>query len=222
MFRMILPDTLPDIVAAEEGATHDATAAQADAAAARTRADYGRVSRWGLGLLGTFGAAIGCGLLAYMVEVLTNGHDPLGDGLIAVLVLVIAAVPLVPSLWLLLALHHSGRRLARAAGSWAAQAFREAPGSSTTGGWLAARFLSSSSDLVLRLVGSALAGLGTVFAASAVYYAIAVAPSAAGVTAGLTLTILFASVCAGQFGGVQRIQSGALVRVPQAAPDARR
>ena len=69
MYRMILPETLPDVAAAEAHAaaepggsvdvpTVDVRAVDADAAAARTRADYGRVSRWALGLLGTAGAAV--------------------------------------------------------------------------------------------------------------------------------------------------------------------
>ena len=46
MFRMILPETLPDVLAVERGDADDTPPADADAAAARTRADYGRVDLW--------------------------------------------------------------------------------------------------------------------------------------------------------------------------------
>lgn len=211
---MILPETLPDVASVEDGSAAQARPVDADAAAARTRADYGRVSRWGLGLLGTFGAVVGIVPLGFAVDVVATGHDPVGDAVFALFVVALAAIVLVPSVWLLVALHRSGRRLARAAGFWAGLPYRQGRRSPTHGDWFAVRFVGFSSDLFLRLITSALAGLAAIFAASSVFYAIAVAPSPSGAAMGAALTALFAAVCVGQFGGVQRIQNGYLARDP--------
>ena len=128
--------------------------------------------------------------------------------------MLIAAVPAVPSLWLLIALHRSGRRLARAAGYWAGLPYRQGRRSPTRGDWFSVRFLGFSSDLLLRLITSALAALAAVFTISGVYYATAVNPSASAVVIAAALSVLLVSVCVGQFGGVQRIQNGYLARDP--------
>lgn len=214
MYRMILPATVPDVVAVESGAGADARPVDADAAAARTRADYGRVSRWGLGILGTLGAAGAAFLLGFAADVLAEGHDPVGDGLFAAFIALIAAVFAVPSVWLLVALHRSGRRLARAAGFWAGLPYRQGRRSPTRGDWFSVRFLGFSSDLLLRLITSALAGLAAVFTISMVYYSLAVQPSTSGTVIAAALSILLVAVCIGQFGGVQRIQNGYLARDP--------
>lgn len=214
MFRMIRPETLPDLITAESGVADETPPVQADAAAARTRADYGRVSRWGLGLLGTFGAAIGCGLLGVAVELVATAREPVSAGITAVVVAIVAALALVPSVWLLVALQRSGRRLARAAGYWAGLPYRQGRRAATRGDWFSVRFLAFSGDLFLRVLTSALAGLAAVFTVSSVYYSIAVAPSAGGVAASVALSALLVSVCVGQFGGVQRIQNGYTARDP--------
>jgi len=214
MFRMILPETLPDVVAAETDTGADARPVDADAAAARTRADFGRVSRWALGLLGTAGAAIAGALIGFAVSVASSGMEPVGDAVFAGVVVVIAAAFGVPSIWLLVALHRSGRRLARAAGYWAGLPYRQGRRTPTKGDWFAVRFLGFSSDLFLRLITSALAGLVTVFAASLTVRAIATGATAWEAVMWLGWTVLFASVCVGQFGGVQRIQNGYLARDP--------
>jgi hypothetical protein len=211
---MILPDTLADVVGAETDAGAEARPVDADAAAARTRADYGRVSRWALGLLGTAGAAIAGALIGYAVSVATSGMEPVGDAVFAGIVLIIAAAFGVPSVWLLIALHRSGRRLARAARYWAGLPYRQGRRSPTKGDWFAVRFLGFSSDLFLRLVTASLAGLVTVFAASLTVRAIVTAAPAWEAVMWLAWTALFVAVCVGQFGGVQRIQNGYLARDP--------
>ena len=212
---MILPQTLPDLDAVEDGSAAEARPVEADAAAARTRADYGRVSRWALGLLGTAGAVAGILPLGFAVDVVATGHDPLGDGVFVVVVVGLAAILLVPSIRLLVALHRSGRRLARAAGFWAGLPYRQGRRAPTRGDWFAARFAGFSSDLLLRLITSAFAALAAIFAASMVYYGAVVQPSAATVAIAVASTALFAAVCIGQFGGVQRIQRGYTARDPR-------
>lgn len=214
MFRMILPDTLPDLVGAEAPDGSPTRAGDADAAAARTRADYGRVSRWGLGLLGTAGAMLAILFAGVATSMLTSGGVSLLTLPFAALVLLVGIAFGVPSVWLLVELHRSGRRLARAAGYWAGLPYRQGIRSPTRGDWFAVRFLGFSSDLLLRLITSALAGLATIFAISGIFSAIAMRPSASGLVISIGLAILLGTVCAGQFGGVQRIQNGHLPRDP--------
>lgn len=212
MFRMILPATLPDIATAESGTGEDARPVDADAAAARTRADYGRVSRWALGLLGTVGALVAGALVGFATSVITSGLDPFGDAVFAGIILLIAVAFGVPSVWLLIGLHRSGRRLARAAGFWAGLPYRQGRRSPTRGDWFAVRFLGFSSDLFLRLITSALAGLAAIFTVTGVVRGIAIGQDAWEIVLWTCWSIVFIAVCIGQFGGVQRIQNGYLPR----------
>ncbi|MFD4957643.1 hypothetical protein [Microbacterium sp. NPDC058389] len=215
MYRMILPETLPDVVAAEAEA--DARAFEADAAAARTRADYGRVSRWLWGLLGTAGTAIAMLLVAGAVNMATAGGAAIASALSASILILVALVAGTPSGWLLLSLHRSGRRLARAAGYWAALPHLQGLRAPRRGDWFAVRFLGFSADLFLRLTTSALAGLVAIFAASVGVRSVVIAAPAWELTLWLGWAVLFGTVCVGQFGGVQRIQNGHLARDPQTA-----
>lgn len=214
MYRMILPETLVDLVAAESDAGAQARAVDADAAAARTRSDYGRVSRWALGLAGTAGALVAVAIAGFAVSVFTSIRDPLGDLVFGFVALLIAAGFGVPSVWLLVSLHRSGRRLARAAGYWAGLPYRQGRRQPTRGDWFAVRFLGFSSDLFLRLITSALAGLGTIFAASLAVRSIITGAPAWEVALWAGWTLVLGAVCGGQFGGVQRIQNGYLPRDP--------
>ncbi|WP_143109802.1 hypothetical protein [Agromyces sp. CF514] len=211
---MILPATLPDVLEAEAGTGARLGAIDADAAAERTRADYGRTSRWALGLLGTAGAAVAVLITSFAIEVLASGADPLGDAVFAAFVILVAAAFGVPSIVLLVGLHRSGRRLARAAAYWAELPYahgRRAPG---RGDWFAVRFAGYSGDLLPRLITSSLAGLAAVFAASAAIRALVIAAPVSQTALWAGWAVLFACVCCGQFGGVQRIQNGLLAREP--------
>ena len=211
MFRLILPETVPDLVAAESDAG-DTRPMDADAAAARTRADYGRASRWGMGILGTAGGFLALLLASFAVSVATSGLDPFGDALFAGFVLLVAAGVGGPAVWLLVALHRSGRRLARAAAYWAALPYRQGRRTPTRGDWFAVRFLGFSSDLFPRLLTSGLCGLGTVFAVSLFVRTLVDGRPAGEGFLWLSSAVLFASVCAGQFGGVQRLQNAFAAR----------
>jgi len=217
MYRMILPETLPDVLAVENdaGAGADARAFEADAAASRTRADYGRVSRWLWGLLGTAGAAIAIVLVSGAVNMATAGGDAFTAAASAGILILAALVPGTPSAWLLVSLHRSGRRLARAAAYWAALPYRRRTHAPTKGDWFAVRFLAYSADLFPRVTTSALAGLATIFAASLAVRALVVGEPAWELTLWLGWALLFGTVCVGQFGGVQRIQNGYVARGPQ-------
>jgi len=213
MYRMILPDTRGDLDAAASPAAAQARPAEADAAATRTRADFGRVSRWALGLLGTAGTAVAVMIAASAVALWTDGSGP-GAVVLGGVILFVAVALGVPAVWLLIALHRSGRRLARAAGFWAGLPYRQGVRQPTRGDWFAVRFLGFSSDLFLRLITSALGALATVFSVSLfVRTLVDGLPVWQGVLwAGWA--ILFGTVTVGQFGGVQRIQNGYLSRDP--------
>lgn len=214
MFRMILADTFPDITAAESGAGEQARPVDADAAAARTRADYGRVSRWALGLLGTAGSLVAGALAGFAASVVTSGVDPFGDALFAGIVLLLAATFGVPSVWLLIALHRSGKRLAAAAGFWAGLPYRQGRRTPTRGDWFSVRFLGFSSDLFLRLITSALAALAAIFTVANLVRAVVTGQDAWEAVFWTCWSVVFVAVCIGQFGGVQRIQNGYLARDP--------
>lgn len=223
MYRMILPETLPDVAAAEAHAaakpggsvdvrTVDVRAVDADAAAARTRADYGRVSRWALGLLGTAGAAVAVLIAVFPLSLV--GTAGTGQVLFGAVFVAIALAIGIPSVWLLWALHRSGRRLSRAAGYWAGLPYRQGRRSPTRGDWFAVRFLGFSSDLFLRLICSALSGLAAIFTVVGVVRGIATGAPLWEIALWLGWSILFLAVCGGQFWGVQRVQNGYLARDP--------
>lgn len=216
MYRMILPETLPDVVAAETDAEAEGGAptrpVDADAAAARTRADYVRVSRWALGLLGTAGTALAVLIAAFPLSLV--GAAGAGDALFGTVFVVIALAIGIPSVWLLVALHRSGRRLSRAAGYWAGLPHRQGRRSPTRGDWFAVRFLGFSSDLFLRLICSALSALAAIFSVANLVRGIAIGAPLWEGALWLGWGVLFVAVCAGQFWGVQRIQNGYLARDP--------
>ncbi len=214
MYRMILPGTLADVVAAEDGSAANARAFEADEAAARTRADYGRVSRWALGLLGTAGALIGATLLSVAVLMVTATTADAAGILFSAIVSIVAAAIAVPSIWLLVALHRSGKRLARAAGYWVGLPYRQGRRTPAAGDWFAVRFVGFSADLFLRLITSVLAALGAIFTITG-----AIRTTVTGGEFGMILlmaawSVILVAVCIGQFGGVQRIQNGYLARDP--------
>ncbi|MCU4672343.1 hypothetical protein ACFQRL_07045 [Microbacterium fluvii] len=214
---MILAETMPDVLVAEAGADRDVRPVDADAAAARTREDYGRLTRWLLGLLGTFGALIATVVVSMAAWVLTEPGDPMTAVTVAA-VLVLALALGIPSIWLLLSLHRSGRRLARAAGYWAGLPYRSGRRRPTGGDWFAVRFLSFSPDLFLRVTTSALAALATTFFAALAVRALVIGAPGWELVLWAGGALLFAAVCAGQFGGVQRIQNGHLAREPRRQP----
>ncbi|MFT4214127.1 MAG: hypothetical protein QM622_05050 [Microbacterium sp.] len=214
MFRLISPATLPDVVAAEADAGLSVPTNEADAAAARTRADYGRVSRWGLGVLGTVGAALGIAVASFAADVVTSTTDLTGDLLLILLALLVAAALAVPSIGLLIALHRSGRRLASAAAYWAALPYRLGRRAPTRGDWFTVRFAAFSADLFLRLITSALAALVTMFAVALAVRSVVASAAADEFVLWSGWAVLFAAVCGGQFGGVQRVQNGYLNRDP--------
>lgn len=217
MFRLIRPETLPDIAAsrAAEGSA-DVRAADADAAAARTRADYGRASRWGMGILATAGALIGILLASFAVAVLSDVRDPIGDLLFAGVVALFAVAFALPSVWMLVALHRTGRTLTKAAAFWAALPYRDGRRTPTKGDWFAVRFLGFSSDLFPRLLTTALAALAAIFCVSLLVRGIALGNPVSELFAFAGAGVLFVAVCIGQFGGVQRLQNAYLARDPAA------
>jgi len=219
MYRMILPETRADVDAVVTDAAAQTRPAAADAAAARTRADYGRVSRWALGLLGTAGTAVAVMIAASAVALWTDGSGP-GAVVLGAVILVVATVVGVPAVWLLVALHRSGRLLARAAGFWAGLPYRQGVRRHTRGDWFAVRFLGFRSDLFLRLITSTLAALATVFSVSLFVRALVDGLPVWQSVLWAGWAILFGAVAVGQFGGVQRIQNGYLSRDP--APLVRR
>lgn len=222
MFRLIRPETLPDVSAAlaalaqeaGNGSSADVRASDADAAASRVRADYGRASRWGMGILATAGALVSILLLGFAASVVETGHDLVGDLLFAGFVLFIAAAFAVPSIWMLIALHRSGRTLTTAAAYWSALPYRQGRRTPTRGDWFAVRFLSFSSDLFPRLLTSVVAALATIFFVSIAVYAIVEGQAAWQVITWAASAILLGAVSVGQFGGVQRLQNAYLARDP--------
>jgi len=219
MYRMILPETRADVDAVASDSAASTRPAEADAAAKRTRADYGRVSRWALGLVGTAGAAFAVLIAAGAVALWTDGSGA-GAVVLGGVILFVAVTLGVPAVWLLVALHRSGRRLARAAGFWAGLPYRQGVRQPTRGDWFAVRFLGFRSDLFLRLITSALAALATVFSASLFVRALVDGLPMWQAVLWAGWAVLFAAVTVGQFGGVQRIQNGHLSRDP--APLVRR
>ncbi|MFF2369691.1 hypothetical protein [Agromyces sp. NPDC058110] len=214
MFRMILPTTIPDVLAAEAQAGAQVRPIDADGAAERTRADYGRTSRWVLGLVGTIGALVAVLIASFAVSVLASGVDPLGDLVFAGFVGLVGAAFGVPAVWLLIALHRSGRRLARATAYWSALPYHQGRRTPTRGDWFGVRFVGFSADLLPRLISSSLAGLAAIFAAAGGIRALVVVAPAWETFMWAGFAVLLGAVCAGQFGGVQRIQNGMLARDP--------
>lgn len=219
MFRLIRPETAPDVSAAlaalgSPDADAQVRASDADAVAARVRADYGRASRWGMGILATAGAFVSVLILGFAASVVETGHDLVGDLIFAGFVLFIAALFAVPSIWMLIALHRSGRALAKAAAYWTALPYRQGLRTPTRGDWFSVRFLSFSSDLFPRLLTSVLAALATIFFVSLAVYAIVEGQAVWQVITWVASAILLGSVSVGQFGGVQRLQNAYLARDP--------
>ncbi|PWJ26191.1 hypothetical protein ATK17_2337 [Branchiibius hedensis] len=207
MFQLILPETMPDVLAAEG---NQEAPISADAAATRTRADYGRVSRWALGLVGTAGATFAILLTGAALAMLETGDHAPAAAPFALVALAIG----IPCTWLLFALHRSGRRLARAAGFWADLPYRVGQRTPTNRDWFAARYVSWEADLMLRMITVVFAALGAIFALFLTVGAIVRADPASFVIMAAAETVLLAAVCAGQFGGVQRIQNGYVSRDP--------
>lgn len=189
--------------------------ADADRAEKTLRADYGRISRWLFGLAATVGAAVSGVIFAFAVTTFADAAtDPLaivfGWGTLAVAV----AIGL-PSVWLLIALHRSGKRLSRATGYWAALPYQLGVRAPAVGDEYAVRYAVYSFDLFPRVATSALALLASVFAVSMIFYSSLVKPDLAGLVIAITWSILAVSVTIGQFWGVQRIQNGLAWRSPQ-------
>lgn len=218
MFRLIRLETRPDIAAARApGGGEGVRAADADAAAARTRADYGRASRWAMGVLATVGTLIGVLLTSFAVSVVTDVRDPVGDILFAGFVGLVAVAFAFPSVWMLVALHRSGRTLTKAAAFWAALPYRQGRRQPTRGDWFAVRFLGFSRDLFPRLVTSALAALAAIFCVALFIRGVVEGDAVQEMVIWGGGSILFGAVCVGQFGGIQRLQNGYLARDPASA-----
>lgn len=223
MYAMILPASLAPVLAAEAAIGRgerdafpvDVTAADADRALAAVRTDYGRASRFLLGLCGTAGAAVAALALAFVTELLVGGGGPAAQTqAMTAVTLAIAAILAVPSVLLLLRLHASGRRLARATGYWAALPYRAGARRPERADYFTVRFVAFSADLFPRVISSALAMLAAVFSVSLTFYAAVVVPDASLLTAAVGWSGLSIAVMIGQFGGVQRIQNGYSARDP--------
>lgn len=223
MFAFVRPGTLPLVEMAERAiAAGDVdtlppgmNVAAVDAATQTVRADYGRASRWLLGLLGTVGGAAAALAVAFAGFALSAARlDPvagMGTAAVGGVVAVLLGVPAALLLW---ALHRSGRRLARATAYWAALPYRSGVRRPVTGDYFAVRFLAYSPDLFIRVISSVGSFLGAVFAISMIFFATAVSPEPALAIAASLWSVLFVAVTVGQFGGVQRIQVGYSHRDP--------
>jgi hypothetical protein len=223
VFHLIDPACSPAVALAEDGLARErATGAppelritEIDAAFATVRRDYGRVSRWLLGLLGTAGAAVGAlaatGALGISLSRAWGPGDLAFIGALAAIGVTISAC----SVWLLVALHRSGRRLARAAGYWAALPYLSGRRQPVAGDYFAIRFhLLYTPDLLIRTVTATLALLAAVFTVSSVFFALLVAHDAATAVLMVAWSILAIGVGCGQFGGILRYQLGYGVRDP--------
>ena len=170
------------------------------------------MSRWALWLLGTAGAAVAVLIAVFPLSLV--GTAGTGQVVFGAVFVAIALAIGIPSVWLLWALHRSGRRLSRAAGYWAGLPYRQGRRSPTRGDWFAVRFLGFSSDLFLRLICSTLSGLTAIFTVVGVVRGIATGAPLWEIALWLGWSILFLAVCGGQFWGVQRVQNGYLARDP--------
>lgn len=226
-FRMITPAALPLIEQSERMQTQarqeEGRAAEtvpvhhAEAAATLTRGDYGRPTRWVLGLLGTAGATLSILLVTVTLTVTfasSNSFD--APTLIFSVSVGVGAMLIIgaPSVWLLFALHKSGKRLARSAGYWAAYPYRTGQRDPEQRDWFVVRSTVFSADLFLRLVTATLAALIALFGLSVFLRALSGEGDSEFSGTALATAILYFAVAAGQFGGVQRIQNGMLTRDP--------
>lgn len=224
MFRMITAAALPAVEEAERlnipGAPEEPLSLQhIDTAAKVTRNDYGRWSRWILGLIGTAGLTIAILLSTLSVATALNDSTTQNTAESIIIVGIGAILGLIPAIlsgWLLVALHRSGKRLARAAGFWSGYAYRTKQRLPERRDWFTVRFAVFSPDLFLRIITSALAGLVSSFAVSIFVRALATGDDSGFAPSALMIALLYISVGLGQFGGVQRIQNGLLIRDPWA------
>ncbi|MEU1971060.1 hypothetical protein ABZ477_05360 [Microbacterium sp. NPDC019599] len=204
----IRPTSIPSIVAAEEaissGKSPKAAAGYrtADDHLRELRADYGRLSRWLFGILGTAGA-LGAGLVAGVsIDLLAEGQVVLGSVLILVASGVAAA-----SAWLLIALHRTGRRLVHALAYWAGYPFRTGQRKPAGSRDFFVR-LGPDSDLYARMLTSAIAALWSAFAVSMIRFGIAEYPTPAVTVIASAWLVTLVCVAIGQYGGVLRVQRG--------------
>ncbi len=176
MFAFIRPASLPLVEAAEEALATGQRAAfppgmnatLAERAATTVRADYARVSRWLLGLLATAGAAFAA--LGVMAAVAAVAPGPVEPVIVLELLLggiAIAAAAGTPSVLLLWKLHTSGRRLARAAGFWAALPYLAGARQPVTRELIPVRPPQRTADMLLRLITVSLSMLAAVLSVRA-------------------------------------------------------
>ncbi|MCK6067356.1 MULTISPECIES: hypothetical protein [Microbacterium] len=223
MFVYIRPASLPLVEAAEEALAAGQrapfppgmNATRAERAATTVRADYTRVSRWLLGLLATAGAAFAS--LGVMAAVAALAPGLAGPVIVLELLLggvAIAAAAGIPSVLLLWKLHTSGRRLARAAGFWAALPYLAGVRQPVTREFIPVRLPHRSADMLLRLITVSLGMLAAVFSVSMIFYATLVTPNAALWVTAMLWSALFVAVTLGQCGGIVRIERGYGYRDP--------
>ncbi|KAA9151139.1 hypothetical protein F6B41_09715 [Microbacterium lushaniae] len=224
MYSFIRPASLPFVETAEHARDTGAVAifppgmnaTLAERAATTVRADYARVSRWLLGLLGTAGAAFAAlGVLAAVAALAPGRVEP-----VIVLELLfggisIAAIAGVPSVLLLWKLHTSGRRLARAAGFWAALPYLAGARQPVTREFIPVQPPHRTADLLLRFITVSLGLLAAAFSVSTIFYATLVAPNPALWVAAVLWSALFVGVTLGQCGGIVRVERGYGYRDPR-------
>lgn len=188
---------------------------RADDGVTQLRADYGRVSRWLLGLLATVVAAIATVLIGVGVDsALDPAMLPEDRAVGAALGIGIGLVLAAPATWLLITLHRSGRRLATGLAFWVALPYRTGQRSPEGRDFFVNRFVAFEPYLLIRVITSVAASLATVFAVSMVFYAILVSPLVSLAVSSALAALLFGVCGVGQFGGVQRIQNGYAHRDP--------
>lgn len=209
---MILPETVADLVDAEGEATattaRPSTRAQATAVAAHTRADYGRIGRWLMGLLGTLGAAIAWAVVCIGIQSATTGARPAFDLAFSGMILVAGAALGIPAVWVLITLHRSGRRLLRAAAQSSAQAGRT-PAAGPRG------LRSLPADLALRLATSAAAAVAALAALIVLIRGVVAGEGPAFIALYAGWTALCGAASLGQWDGVRRVSR---LAAPQATP----
>ncbi|MEE2815163.1 MAG: hypothetical protein VYC96_05765 [Actinomycetota bacterium] len=168
-------------------------------------ADYLRWSRIGLGLLAFVGSVVGASGSSAVIDAFSGDRSPVVSAFAGVTGLALLAV-LGLSLWMLIALGLSGRRLVRSLAAWLAGPYRAGRLAASWAGWLHTRLLMFRPGAFVRIAAASCAALFGAYATYAFFETVA-APSANLVMYGLWAIIGFVSSVV-LFSGSIRLISG--------------